>query len=530
MKPRQLMFATLSASALVLSACAVESSALLPTEPQQTSGPEPTAPAPSGEPSGDVVPIDAPMPEIPSGLEEFYGQDLTWEECDSFECADITVPLDYDDPGGETITVAMLKRPADESPIGSLFVNPGGPGGSGKGVAESAEYYFDENIRANFDIVGFDPRGVGDSTPIDCVDDATLDKLLDAAYDESEDGWEEKYEKDLKTITDGCDENSGGLLAYVGTPYAAQDIDVMRHLVGDPKLYYKGFSYGTFLGGEYADLFPENVGRLILDGAVDPTLGLEQMSYDQTLGFEVAYERYMEDCLAGGTTCPFDGTVDEGLEQVHDIFEASLKEPIPTSDPDRPLTQSQLFGGMIMPMYEDALWPQLSQAFDEVINDGTGDLFQMFNDLSNERNDDGTFETNGTEANWAINCADYGPGSGKDGEELSEKIKDEAPVFGSYMTEGESMCANWAYQPAEQPDALTAQGSDMIVVVGTRYDPATPYHWSEAMNEDFDNSVLVTWEGDGHTAYSRADSCINDPLNAYLLAGTVPQDGLTCEK
>ena len=528
MKPQKKLLATLSASALLLGACALNTPELGAVTPAPTTSP--TEPAPTNGPAGDgPVAIDAQMPTPPAGLEEFYTQDVDWQDCGGFQCADVTVPLNYDDPDGETITIAMLKRPADGDAIGSLFVNPGGPGGSGKDVAESAEYYFDGDIRASFDIIGFDPRGVGDSSPIECVDDETLDRLLDASYPDTDKGTKE-YEKDLNTIADGCAENSGDLLDFVGTYSAAQDIDVMRQLVGDPKLYYTGFSYGTFLGAEYAEQFPDNVGRLVLDGAVDNTIGSARMAYDQTLAFEKSFERYVEDCQANTSSCPFEGDVDDGLAQIHEIFEDSLENPIETSDPDRPLTQAQLFGGMILPMYEDMLWPQLTQAFNEVIEDGNGDTFQMFNDMSNERNDDGTFETNGTEANWAINCADYGPGSSDEAKELSEKLEDEAPIFGSYMTEGEDLCSEWAYQPDETPGALTASGSDPIVVVGTIYDPATPYHWAEALNSSLDNSVLVTWEGDGHTAYSRADSCINDPLNAYLLQGTVPEDGLTCEK
>lgn len=469
------------------------------------------------------------MPAAPAGLEEFYGQTLSWESCGDYECADASVPLDYDNPDGETITIAMLKRPADGDAIGSLFVNPGGPGGSGKDVAENASYYFDNEILTNFDLIGFDPRGVGDSTPVDCVDDSTLDKLLDASYPDNKKG-EKAYKKDLKTITEGCEKNSGDLLKFVGTHYAAQDVDVMRQLVGDPKLYYTGFSYGTFLGGEYAELFPQNVGRLILDGAVDQTIGSAQMSYDQTLGFETAFQRYMDDCQNNEEQCPFDGNVDDGIKQVHDLFEATADDPIKTSDPDRPLTQSMLFSGMIVPLYDDTMWSILTQAFTEVIESDNGDMFEMLNDLNNERNDDGTFESNGTEANWAINCADYGPADPDQAKELSKKLEKEAPIFGDYMTEGEDMCTNWPYQPEEQPKAFSAEGADPIVVVGTTYDPATPYDWAVAMNENFADSVLVSWEGDGHTAFHRAGPCINDPLDAYLLNGTVPEDGLTCEK
>lgn len=469
------------------------------------------------------------MPEVPKGLESFYDQDVAWEKCSgSFDCATISVPLDYDNPSGTSIEIAMLRRPAKGEALGSLFINPGGPGGSGIDMAMSANYYFSEDIRENFDIIGFDPRGVGQSTPVDCVDDATLDRLLETSYDESDADWKQKWDADLTTITEGCSANSGELLPFVGTKYAAQDIDVMRHLVGDPKLYYAGFSYGTLLGAQYADTFPENTGRLILDGAVDSSIGSARMSYDQTLGFETAMRRYVEDCMAG-TDCPFDGSVDDALAQIRDIFDASLKNPYPTDDPDRPLTQSQLFGGMILPLYDSSNWQLLTMAFSDVIKGNDGTQFQYYSDLSNEREADGTFSSNGTEANWAINCADYPPGDAKQYEEFSKELQKDAPVFGDFMTSGEDLCASWPYQPKDPPGPLNAKGSAPLVVVGTRYDPATPYHWAEAMHDQLDNSVLVSWEGDGHTAYGRADECVSKPLDAYLLNGTVPKDGLICE-
>ena len=167
-------------------------------------------------------------------------------------------------------------------------------------------------------------------------------------------------------------------------------------------------------------------------------------------------------------------------------------------------------------------------AFGDLINSGDGTQFQYYNDLSNERNEDGTFASNGTEANWAINCADYPPGDPKQYEDFSKELQDEAPVFGDYMTAGEDLCASWPYQPEELPGPISAEGSVTLVVVGTLYDPATPYHWAEEMHEQLDNSVLVSWEGDGHTAYGRAGECVSGPLDAYLLNGTVPEDGLTC--
>lgn len=517
MKPFKTL-AALAASSLLLAGCTLDSSVLIPEGSSESTAPT----------TGAGTSIDAQMPAIPDGLESYYTQDVDWDTCNgSFQCAEITVPLDYANPDGDTIQVAMLKRPAKSEAIGTLFINPGGPGGSGIDMAMSASYYFDQDILDNFDVVGFDPRGVGESTAIDCLDDATLGSVLDSSFDTNDPDWQAEYTAVQRTIADGCAEKSGELIKFVGTKEAAQDLDVMRELVGDPKLYYVGYSYGTALGGQYADLFPENVGRVILDGAVDTTLGTAQMSYDQTLGFETALRHYMEDCLQS-SSCPFTGSVDDGLQQIHDALTTAMTTPYPTSDPDRPLTQSLLFSGLIVPLYDDSTWSMLTTALSELFEGNDGSQLLYFADLSSDRNDDGTFASNINEANWAINCADYPAASESDLEAVSEKLNTEAPVFGSLMTEGTDLCASWHFSPTDVPGAFEASGSDPIVVVGTLYDPATPYAWAEAVAQALENSVLVTWEGEGHTAYGRAGSCINDPLDQYLLQGTVPEDGLTC--
>lgn len=515
--------AAIAASSLLLAGCTLDSSGLLGDGRANSSSP---TPLPSTQSSAGT-PIAGELPAIPEGLEKFYTQDVEWSACNgNFQCANIEVPLDYANPTGTTIKVALLKRPAKQEALGSLFVNPGGPGGSGIDMAKSANYYFSSEVLNNFDVIGFDPRGVGQSTPIDCVDDETLGRILDASYNTADPDWQAKVQADQQTIADGCAEKSGDLLPYVGTVSVARDLDVMRQLVGDPKLYYAGFSYGTSLGGQYADLFPANVGRMILDGAVDTSIGSAQMSVDQTIGFETALRRYMEDCL-DSTGCPFTGTVDEGLAKIHDALETALTTPYPTGT-SRPLTQSLMFSGIIMPLYNASTWSMLTQAFTELFESNRGTLLLKFADMVSERNEDGSFASNSSEANWAINCADYPPATAEELARGSEALSQDAPVFGSFMTEGPDICASWPYQPDKVPGTYVARGSAPIVVVGTTYDPATPYKWAEAMNAGFENSVLVTWEGDGHTAYGSANDCLTKPLDEYLLEGTVPEDGLTC--
>ena len=510
---------------LLLGACA-------PNTPEGEGGNESQPPAGTSSQgsTANAIAIDAPMPAIPEGLEKYYTQDLTWESCEGgLECAMITVPLDYDNPGGETIEIAMSKRPAEGEAIGTLVFNPGGPGASGVEMVKSASYLFDGDIRTSFDILGFDPRGVGKSNPIDCVDDATLTRFLDGSPDTSVDGAQEQAEAEVKAFVDGCSANSGDILPFLGTKYAVQDIDVIRHLVGDPKLYYVGLSYGTFLGMEYAEKFPENTGRLILDGPVDTSIGLARMSRDQTMGFETAIQRYLEDCLESDS-CPFTGSIDDATVQIHDRLAAAAESPYPTKDPDRPLLASQFFNGMVLPLYAPSAWTMLTGAFRDLIENNDGTQFQVFNDLSQERQKDGSFASNSIEALLTINCADYPPADPAELESASAELRENAPVLGDIQTSGVDLCAYWPYSPTEIPGPIAAKGSAPIVVVGTLYDPATPYHWAEAVHDQLENSVLVTWNGDGHTAYSaQADECILKSLDAYLLDGTLPEDGLVCE-
>ena len=525
MKISKKLAGLLTGAVLLLSACAPNSSGGGGGEESQ-----PSAGASSQGSAANSGAIDAPMPAIPEGLDKYYSQDVAWESCSGGrECASITVPLDYDNPGGETIEIAMSKRPADGDAIGTLVINPGGPGVSGLDTVKDASYLFDSDIRANFDILGFDPRGVGKSNPIDCVDDQTLVELLDGSVDTSVANSQEQAEAEVKAFVDGCSANSGDILPFLGTKYAAKDIDVIRHLVGDPKLYYVGFSYGTFLGMEYAEQFPDNTGRLILDGPVDTSIGLARMSGDQTMGFETTIHRYLEDCLKSDS-CPFTGSVDDAMTQVHDLLTTVAETPYPTKDPDRPLLAPQFFNGMVLPLYTRSAWAMLTGAFRDLIENNDGTQLQLLSDLSQERQEDGSFESNGIEALLTINCADYPPSDPAEMESVSAELRENAPVLGDIQTAGADVCAYWPYSPTELPGPIAAAGSAPIVVVGTLYDPATPYQWAKSVHEQLENSVLVTWNGDGHTVYSaQADECILKPLDAYLLDGTLPEDGLVCE-
>ncbi|VEI13144.1 alpha/beta hydrolase [Trueperella bialowiezensis] len=509
------LIALIAAASLGLAACTDSTNV-----PDKTETPSPTSPVQTG----DAVPIDAAMPEIPAGLDKFYEQELAWEACDDFECADVTVPMDYENPGGVTITIRMKKRAADEQAIGSLLVNPGGPGASGQSMAESANMFFSDDLLKHFDVIGFDPRGVGDSAPVDCLSDADLAAYLDTAHPDTPEG-EAQERADVDRLVAGCKENTGDLLEFVGTREAAQDMDVMRHVLGDPRLYYVGYSYGTTLGGMYAELFPQNVGRMILDGAVDDAIPNFEQNLAQAKGFEQALDAYIEYCIDGGD-CALGGTPEEARATVARLFDEIGANPVPAGD--RQLTEAGLFYGVAAPLYDDTSWFLLDSAFDQLIKENNGEIFLLLFDLYMSRQGD-TFTSNMTEANWAINCADtVVEGDEAEWEKLADKMAAEAPIFGKAMGYSQYLCAQMPGGLDEPMGPFVAKGSEPIVVVGTTGDPATPYEWSQAFADKMDNAVFVTWEGEGHTAYGRAGDCIGKPLDAYMLRGEVPDDGLRC--
>lgn len=469
---------------------------------------------------------DPKIQETYGDLQEFYEQKLQWESCEGFECATIDVPLDYDKPEGKTISLSLLKVAASGEKKGTLFINPGGPGGSGIELAKHSMTRFSSKLTRSYDIVGFDPRGVGKSTPVDCVDDAELGKILDGGIDTATEAGREEEKRIAENIAKGCQERSGDLLPYVGTESAARDLDVMRELVGDEKLNYLGYSYGTELGGQYAELFPARVGRLVLDGAVNTQLSSAKLGYDQTIGFELAYIRYLEHCIAQGE-CPLGTSVTEARVKTRELLDRLAKEPLPTGKAQRPLNETIMTKVIVGTMYDDDMWTYLTQVLKQILEEGKGNLALRVADILDSREGD-TFKDNSTEANWAITCADFPPSDPQEYARYTEKLKEQAVVFGAMQTEGTDLCSLWKVKAKKNLGPFVAKGSDPIVVIGTLYDPATPYSWAVDLNTSLENSVLISWDGDGHVAYGRGSTCIEKAVDDYFVDGVVPQNGLEC--
>ena len=483
---------------------------------------------------------------VPQGLESFYGQKVDWYDCvatggveksaekTGFQCAKVTVPLDYSQPDGQTIEIAMKKHLATGSVRqGTLFMNPGGPGGSGvDNVGAMATTTF-AGVQKAYDIIGFDPRGVGSSTAITCSTDAEA-KAMEGVSPVDGAGAPVAFEKRatvmserFKQLEADCASRTKPteLLDHVDTVSVARDLDVLRALSGDQKLNYTGFSYGTYLGATYAELFPANTGRLVLDGALDPSLTYNERRQGQALGFERALRNYVAWCQSG-QSCPLSGDTDAGVQQIGDVFTSANQSPVPSSDPNRPVTGEEMkrIVGFIL-YFPESSWSAVSEALGQVINEHDASAFRAMADQIAAQP-----QVNAG-ANIGINCLDYRvEGNMATWTAQSKELERIAPRFATVTEAGDLGCQAWGHTGTQPSKALHAKGAAPILVIGTTGDPATPYEWAEALADQLDSGQLLTWEGNGHAAYTNSGHgpCVTQAVDTYLLTGTMPKKGLTC--
>ena len=495
---------------------------------------------PQGSGSHTSAPDDpGNSPAIPEGLEAFYNQEVSWypcgdtggmektEEQGKFSCAMVTVPMDYNNPDGTTIQIAVKKRAADGESRGSLFINPGGPGGSGISLVEGAEQSFSKELLAGYDVVGFDPRGVGSSTAIKCGD-ATLG--MEASKEKPQPGeafetWAAHYLTKVREAREQCEAHSEpGLLDHVNTVSVAKDLDVLRAISGEKSLNYLGFSYGTELGYTYAELFPKNAGRLVLDGAVDSTISHQDFDLDRAEAFENALHSYVQACLEGkaGDNCPLTGDVEQGVQQIHDLITSADTSPMATSDPDVKITGAQLAQAIQLPFLQYGLWPQLTAVLAPAISQGDASGFaEAFKQISNGLS---------TAAYLGVQCQDRPAQADVDVWRAQyEEAQEITPTFASAASL-DVICTAWGHYSETDPlpQNVHAEGAAPILVVGTTGDPATPYKWAEALAEQLGSGQLLTWQGNAHCAYGRGSSCITKAVDGFLLDGQLPEDNLTC--
>ncbi|MDQ0728623.1 alpha/beta hydrolase [Microbacterium sp. W4I20] len=484
--------------------------------------PEQAAPRPSKTNTPDTEGVAADL--LP-----FYSQKLEWTDCGTgFDCTEVTTPLDWENPGEGDITLSVVRHQAEGTAIGSLLTNPGGPGASGVSlVKDSLDFAVGADLIENYDVIGFDPRGVGESTPVTCYDATDMDAYLYTipAAKRGSAEWEAELLDAHTAFAEACDANSGGILPHITTINAARDMDLIRALLGDKELNYLGYSYGTFLGATYAKLYPEKAGRLVLDGAIDPAVPGLEVGATQALGFESALRAFMQSCLDSGS-CPFNGSVDDAMADLGALLASADRAPLENGD-GRLLGADSLMTAVIAALYSEDNWSFLWETLGEVLQGDPTNAFYLA-DFYNSR-EDGTYTDNSTEAFRAYNCMDYPVEDDPDAEAaIEKKIAEGAPTIAPYWT-GPDSCSVWPYPPTGTRAEITAEGAGPILVIGTTNDPATPYEWSESLAGQLEEGVLITRVGEGHTGYNKGNSCVDDAVEGFLLDDVVPEDGLRCE-
>ncbi|CAM5671329.1 Alpha/beta hydrolase OS=Streptomyces alboniger OX=132473 GN=CP975_19400 PE=3 SV=1 [Streptomyces alboniger] len=490
----------------------------------------------SGGSTADASLVAALPESTPAELAPYYDQKLSWRACgvEGFECASMKAPLDYDAPAKGDIKLAVARKQATKKRgrIGSLLVNPGGPGGSAIGYLQSyAALGYPEAVRAHYDMVAVDPRGVARSEPVTCLDGKGMDTYTQTDVTPDDQRETKALRASFERFADGCEKRSKKILPHVSTVEAARDMDVLRAALGDDKLSYVGASYGTFLGATYAGLYPKRVGRLVLDGAMDPSLSARRMNRDQTAGFETAFQSFAKDCVGRGGECPIGGGgTGQAGRRLKSFFDALDREPLSTGDASgRKLSEALATTGVIAAMYDEGAWPQLRDALASAIEHKDGAGLLALSDSYYERNSEGEY-ANLMFANAAVNCLDLPPAFTTPGQvkKVLPDFEKASPVFGEGLAWSSLNCAYWPVKATGEPHRIEAKGAAPIVVAGTTRDPATPYRWAEALASQLSSARLLTYEGDGHTAYGRGSECVDSTINAYLLKGTPPAEGKRC--
>ncbi|MET9385691.1 alpha/beta hydrolase [Streptomyces sp. NPDC002928] len=480
---------------------------------------------------------------------DLTAQKLSWEDCpapsqaegggdapsplpdgDEWQCATMKAPLDWNDPKGDTIKIALIRAKAsgaENKRIGSLVFNFGGPGGSGvTALPAFGEDY--TALRTRYDLVSFDPRGVGRSAGVKCENDQQLDQYFqqDATPDDAAERTE--FLDNTKQFNAACEKNSKKMLPHVRTTDAARDMDLMRQVLGDDKLHYFGISYGTELGGVYAHLFPKNVGRAVFDAVVDPTQTAEQGSLGQAKGFQLALDNFAEDCTSKVEDCPIGDTAQDVKDRIAALLKSLDKKPIPGILP-RELTQTAATNGIAQALYSKDFWEYLTEGLEEAYA-GDGKVLMLLSDSMNGRSANGEY-SNLAAANVSINCADDKPRYTVDYVEGKlPEFRAASALFGDFLAWGMVNCTDWPVAGAADHPDVRAPGAAPILVVGNTGDPATPYAGARRMVDALGKGVGVelTYKGQGHGAYDSKNKCVQSAVNGYLLDGKVPAAGTVC--
>jgi pimeloyl-ACP methyl ester carboxylesterase len=465
-------------------------------------------------------------PEYPKTLSGYYAQKIDWKNCrQDFQCATLAVPIDYSKLSSGTFEIALLKYEARTSKkLGSLIVNPGGPGGSGVDYAYAAEYIFSSAILDRYDIVGFDPRGVSRSAPIRCLNDKELDANNNSDSKPDNENEFQRLLSDTKKYVEICKDKNKHLASY-STANVARDMDILREAVGDKQLNYMGKSYGTYLGTLYAQFFPDKVGRVVLDGAVDPTISNFQQTLTQAIGFDQAFSSFANDCFTK-KNCSLPKGKEAAIAEMQRLFAQAAEKPLPTENSKRTLSETLMVLGTASAMYDSTTgWPKLLRAITQAQN-GFGDRFLELADEYTGRQTNGRYPNNEFDSGAVVDCLDVDePRTVAQIKRDAEFFAEQAPLFGPYLAYGGLTCKY--FDKSQEVTISPTKTTNSIVVIGTTGDPATPYEWAQGLNKLLTNSVLVSLTGEGHTGQGQGNVCIDNQIDDFYLTGKVPSTS-TC--
>ncbi|HYB86866.1 MAG TPA: alpha/beta hydrolase [Streptosporangiaceae bacterium] len=520
-RPLAVLPAIVMAGVLLIAGCSSSSSRPAAAKTSGVAG--------SSGPAATAAPA-SPAGTAPTTIAGYYAQKLNWQPCDhGFQCARLLVPFDYTRPAWRRFSLPVIKLPATDPArrIGSLVVNPGGPGASGVQYAQAARSEVSAAVRARFDVVGFDPRGVGGSVPaVQCLSGPQLDKYFATDDEPVTKAQLATVVAQSKLFARGCEQHSRALLPYVNTPDAARDMDVLRAALGDAKLTYLGKSYGTYLGTWYAQLFPSHVRALVLDGAVSPEATSLSLDTVQAQGFEVALRSFTADCVRR-PSCPLGrGSVNAGIARLQGLLNRTTSKPLTSMIAGQSANSAMLLGGVAFALYSKSFWKYLREGLTAAFA-GNGTLMVVLADSLVERGPNGHY-SNLDDALMAVDCTDRPwPRSLAVWSSAAAAAEKAAPQFGASNVWGSLPCAYWPV-PAVRQMPLRAAGAPPILVVGTTRDPATPFRWAQALAHDLKSGVLLGWNGDGHTAYEMGSTCVNTAVDRYLISLATPRSGTIC--
>jgi len=462
-------------------------------------------------------------------LAPYLDQNLQWSTCSFGQCASLKVPLDYTNLDLGDISIAV-SRTVHTGPNfqGSIVVNPGGPGSPGLEFASYVAKEIAPTVAKDFDFIGFDPRGVGKSAAVTCMTSKQTAQWLSMDSTPDTPAETAALMKSAGKISQGCLKYSPRMASKVGTPFATQDLDLLRSALHEDKLNWLGFSYGTTLGASYIQAFPNRVGRFVLDGAVDPALNGMQLSFGQSQGFQKAFQNYAQKCLQQGP-CPLGSTRTAITARVNSLLARLDTRPLRTKD-GTPLTQSLGTSAIFTAMYSTDMWELLTSALTSAYQgDGTGLLELSW--MGSDQTGPATFGSNMQSAYYAIDCWDLpATPAAASLASAAQKWAKNAPIpeMAKSMSWSNAPCSRWFAHDTNPPTAATSSTAAPILIIGTRFDPATPYAWARALNAQLATSTLLTYGGNGHTAFGGGSTCIDSSVNSYLLTGLMPQPGKSC--